>query len=238
MTAPKSKKSSTRDADLQSLGRHKTLALMIGGFVHQLRTPLHIIQSSAEDLSRQRRFLPTFKPQAELISRSAQRLEATVNALLSFIRGDKLSLRSGSVNTVIAQLGDFLSEECRNRSVTVEKTLSSQRPVLFDAFPLQEALINLIMNALQAMPQGGVLSIRTEDMPSKSKVLIEIRDTGSGMDKKTLKRIQQPFQTTKKGGMGLGVFFTRRILDQHKASLTWASEKGRGTTATISFPAA
>jgi signal transduction histidine kinase len=210
---------------------------MIGGFVHQLRTPLHLIQSSAEDLSKQRRFMPTFKPQAELIARSAQRMEAAVNALLSFVRGDQPNLQPASVNTVIDQLGDFLKDECRKRSVTVEKHLGSQRCVLLDAFPLQEALINLIMNALQAMPQGGLLTLRTEDIPSQKKVLVEVKDTGHGMDKKTLARIAKPFQTTKQTGMGLGVFFTRKILTQHHADLTLASEKGRGTTATIVFPA-
>lgn len=234
---PRSKKTkSPLQSDLA--GRHHALALMIGGFIHQLRTPIHVIQSSAEDLSHQRRFMPTFKPQAELIARSAQRLETTVNALLGFVRGDKIQLKPASVNTVIEQLGDFLKEECQKRGVRVEKTLASQRSVALDVWPLQEALINLIMNALQAMPQGGVLAIRSEDLPSKNKVIVEIKDTGVGMDKATLKRIQKPFQTTKKEGMGLGVFFTRRILDQHKASLAWGSEKGRGTTVTISFPVA
>src|SRR4051794_35996111 len=101
----KMKKAST---DIDELGRYKALAHMLGGFIHQLRTPLHIIQSSAEELSQQRRFMPNFKPQAELIGRSAARMQNSVQALLKFIRGDKPELSSGSLNSVVDQLGEFL----------------------------------------------------------------------------------------------------------------------------------
>src|SRR4030095_9850171 len=94
-----------------------------------------------------------------------------------------------SLNTVVEQLGDFLKDECRKRSITVEKNLKSQRPIHLDTFHLQEALINVIMNALQAMPKGGILTITTQDLPSQNKVQLEIRDSGAGMDKKTLRRI-------------------------------------------------
>jgi two-component system sensor histidine kinase HydH len=210
-------------------GRYKALAHMLGGFVHQLRTPLHIIQSSVEGLP---------GAQAELIARSAARMEASVNALLKFIRGDKPTLEPGSLNTVVEQLGDFLKLECQKRSISVEKQLKSQRPVNLDAYSLQEALINVIMNALQAMPKGGILSITTQDLPSQNKVQLEIRDSGAGMDKKTLAKIAKPFQTTKKEGMGLGIYFTRKVLELHRARIAFASASGRGTTVTMLFPAA
>jgi signal transduction histidine kinase len=217
------------------LGRYKALAQMVGGFVHQLRTPIHIIQSSAEDLASQRWFMPNYKPQAQLLARSAQRMEASVNALLNFVKGGKLTLRPASPNDVLSLLGDFIKEESRKRSVTIEQNLQSKKSILLDPHHLQEALLNLLTNALQAMPEGGTLSIKTED--TYNKVLLTIRDSGLGMDKRTLAKVSVPFQTTKKNGMGLGLFFTRKILSQHHATLAFDSAKGRGTTVRMVFPA-
>src|SRR3954470_23552147 len=127
---PKSReKRSSPSKALDELGRYKALVQMMGGFIHQLRTPLHIIQSSAEDLAGQNRFMPTFKPQAELIARSAARMEASVNALLKFMKGEKPVLHPGSLNTEIEHLGDFLRDESKARSVTVDKRLAGTRPV-------------------------------------------------------------------------------------------------------------
>jgi signal transduction histidine kinase len=231
-----SKKPSSAKA-LAELGRYKALLQMAGGFVHQLRTPLHIIQSSAEDLAGQNRFLPTFKPQAALIARSAHRMEATVNAFLNFLKGDPLKLQPGSVNELIERLGDFLKDECGKPSVKLQKQLNSRKSILLDSYHLQEAFLNLLTNALQAMPRGGVLSIQTEDS-GKNEVVVRIRDTGVGMDKKTLAKLETPFQTTKKEGLGLGVFFTREILKRHRGKIEFFSQKGQGTTVTLIFPAA
>jgi signal transduction histidine kinase len=240
MTKRKRKKTPHRSPALKAvsdLGRYKALAQMIGGFVHQLRTPIHIIQASMEGLI-EGTLSTEAKTQADMISRSAQRLEASVNSLLSFVKGEKLPLHPGSLNEVVEHLQGFLKVECQKRQVTIEKNLASQRLVLLDDHSLQEALINFLMNALQAMPRGGVLSIKTEDLQDVRKVRLEIRDTGSGMDSKTLARLSTPFHTTKREGVGLGVFFARKVLKRHHARLTFSSEKGNGTTVRIVFPAA
>lgn len=235
MPRPKPKKAQPK-VSLEELGRYKAAALMIGGFVHQLRTPIHIIQSSAEDLYKQNRFMPNFKPQAELIARSAERLATSVNALLSFVKGDKRPLQEGSLHDLLHQLGDFLQEECRRRSVKLEQKLAHTHSLRLDPYLLQEALLNLLTNALQAMPKGGTLSIRSQNQ-NPDKIVLEIADTGQGMDAKTLKRIETPFHTTKKGGLGLGLYFTRTILKQHGGTLQFSSQKGKGTTVRLVFPA-
>jgi len=162
-------------------------------------------------------------------------MDAAVNALLRFVKGDKSSLKPGSLHDVLHHLGDFIQDECRKRSVKRDVKLDHKNTLLMDEYLLQEAILNLLMNALQAMPKGGTLTIRSQDLPSK-KIQLEIRDTGIGMDAKTLHRIKTPFQTTKKGGLGLGLFFTRKILTQHHATLRFSSAKGKGTTTTLIFP--
>jgi two-component system sensor histidine kinase HydH len=226
------------DALLEETARYKAIGQMIGGFVHQLRTPIHIIQSSAEEILRSRGLFHNPKPQLEMIQRSVSRMESSVQALLNFVKGEKPRLVPGTINTVVDQLGDFLKEECRKRKITIEKDLRSQQFLRLDAHHLQEAILNVLTNALQAMPRGGMLTLHSEDMTRPKRVVLEIRDTGAGMDKKTLERVKIPFTTTKKTGFGLGLYFTRKILQQHRAGLAMTSVKGKGTTVTMSFPAA
>jgi signal transduction histidine kinase len=224
--AKKKKKSLTPSANIDELGRYKALGQMMAGFVHQLRTPIHIIQSGVEGMA---------GPQAELIARSADRLEATVSALLNFVKGEKKPYQPGVINPVIEHLGDFLKMECQKRGVKLDKRLEAQQSILFDEYSLQEALLNLMTNALQAMPSGGTLSVISEDH-GKGEIVVTISDNGTGMDAKALAKLKTPFHTTKKGGVGLGVFFAREILQQHKAKLDISSQKGKGTAVRIVFP--
>jgi signal transduction histidine kinase len=209
------------------LGRYKALSHMIGGFVHQLRTPIHVIHSTAESMT---------GPELELILRSADRLQATVDALLGFVKGEKRPLQPAPLNPVIEHLGDFLKAETQKRGVTLEKRLNAKFSISLDEYTLQEAILNLFMNALQAMPKGGTLTVSTDDVAGKNQVRLDIKDTGAGMDAKALAKLTSPFHTTKKGGVGLGVYFARQILQQHKAKIDFSSQKGRGTTVTILFP--
>jgi LysM repeat protein/anti-sigma regulatory factor (Ser/Thr protein kinase) len=108
-----------------------------------------------------------------------------------------------------------------------------------DVLSLEGALHNLVNNAIEAMPKGGVLRIRTLETPDRRRVGIEIKDSGMGMNPQTLRRVlQAPFQTTKKTGTGLGLYIAKYIFRRHKALLQWKSQPGKGTTVTVLFPKA
>ena len=105
-----------------------------------------------------------------------------------------------------------------------------------DAETLYRAFSNLIINAIQAMPNGGTLSISSRLDASSSSAEITFKDTGIGMDQTTAKNIFNPFFTTKDKGVGLGLALTRKIIEDHRGTIDVVSEKGMGTTFTILLP--
>jgi len=223
---------------LLELARYKALGQMMAGFVHQFRTPLHVIQSSVSNLRESRFLLPKWRMQLEMIQRSVERMQASVGSLLAFSKGDTVPWTEGSLNRLIDAICDYLEPECRKRKIQLEKRQNiNLPPIHMQAENLEEALLNLAVNAMEAMPKGGTLVMATEFAPDGKAVQARIIDQGMGMDAKLLRKVSKEFVTTKKTGVGLGLYFSRQILKHHHAKLHIASQKGRGTTVTVTFTA-
>ncbi|MBM4307151.1 MAG: histidine kinase, partial [Deltaproteobacteria bacterium] len=107
--------------------------------------------------------------------------------------------------------------------------------VRIDLHQIQQVLVNLMLNSIQAMEKGGILTIRTF-LENEEGVGVEVKDTGKGIPKSQLKKIFDPFFTTKSEGTGLGLSISLKILDNHKATIDVSSEEGTGSTFTIHFP--
>jgi signal transduction histidine kinase len=222
---------------LRESARIRSLGQMMAGFIHQFRTPLHVIQSSAAALT-ESNLPPAVRTHLEMIQRSAERLQGSVQSLLTFAKGDAPPWSEGSINKVINAICDFLQEECKKRSVQLEKHQNAQLPpVRMRMELLEEAMLNLAVNGLEATRKGGILGLQTGLSLDGKWVQVRISDQGKGIDPKVLKRKPSTFVTTKKNGVGLGLFFARQILQQHHAKLEVDSQKGKGTTFTVSFKA-
>jgi len=222
---------------LADIGRYRALGQMLAGFVHQLRTPLHVIESGVEDLKQLRAFPAEANARLELIQRSVERLQSCVQSLLEFARNGEEPFAEASLNGVLERVCDYLLDECPRRRVRLEKQLEPRLPLIaLKERCLEEALLNLAVNALEAMPDGGLLTLHTCRSSDGRELILEVSDQGKGMDPDILLKEGTPFVTTKKGGMGLGLFFTRKILDQHHAQLAFHSEPDQGTTAVVTFP--
>jgi PAS domain S-box-containing protein len=222
---------------LMEMGRYKTLGQITAGFIHQLRTPLQIIHTSAETM---KEFLPLSEEaqaQVKLILHSAERMAASVNTLLDFLREGKTVLKKGDLNDVVEVALDFVSSECRKRAIKIVKNLSAASAVLVDAHQIQEVVVNLFVNAVESMPNGGRLIVQTEDDDPGKRVVLRVSDTGAGMDDYMVMKVASPFFSTKKGGMGLGLFLAHKILQAHSATLSVKSQMNFGTTVTVMFPA-
>jgi two-component system sensor histidine kinase HydH len=223
---------------LLEMARYKALGQMMAGFVHQFRTPLHVIQSSAAGLQESRLLLPKWRQQLEMIQRSAERLQASVGSLLAFSKGDTVPWTEGSLNRLIDAIFDYLEPECRKRKIQLEKHQNvNLPPIRMQTENLEEALLNLAVNAMEAMPKGGVLGLMTEVGADGKSVQARITDQGMGMDAKLLRKVSKGLVTTKKTGVGLGLYFTRQILKHHHAALHITSQKAQGTTVTVTFAA-
>jgi signal transduction histidine kinase len=200
---------------------------------HELKNPLAAIKSllqlelhAAGDERSRRRF--------EVMTTEVARMEAVLRDYLSFARPLE-DLRVGSVDlaSVAENVVVLLEGRAAAAGVRLER---AGGPVTMggDARRLEEALLNLAANAIEATPAGGEVTIRTERQAGSG--VIVVRDTGKGMDEAILLKLGTPFFTTRKDGTGLGVVLARAALAQHGGRLEFSSSPGEGTTATLTLP--
>lgn len=236
-------------ADDPSSSRAETyaeFAALVGGLAHEIRNPLSTIRLNMELLAedfeqtdpesstkhRDRRA----RAKIDLVRQECDRLQKLLGDFLDFARQEKLTLESGSLNVEIDQLLDFYAPQARDSHVEVVRYLDPELPMVrLDREILRSALLNLVINAVQAMEGGGQLVVRTRS--AGLGVLLELIDTGLGMEAETLAKVFRAFYTTKQGGSGLGLPTARKIVEAHGGSIDMESTPGRGTKVTIWLPA-
>jgi len=146
-----------------------------------------------------------------------------------------LQLKTVSLNEVVEKTLELLRPEIENRGVTVNTRLSrSLTATPVDATQLQQVLVNLVKNAVQAMTTGGTLTLQTGE--TGDDVWVSVADTGGGIPQELINRIFEPFYTTKKKGTGLGLMIVQRIVRAHDGRIELESNVGRGTTFRIWLP--
>jgi signal transduction histidine kinase len=139
------------------------------------------------------------------------------------------------LNEVVNKTLDLLQPELDNRGLQVRRRLAHQLPAIpIDATQIQQVLVNLIKNAMQAMTRGGILTLRTGE--TSDGVWVSVEDTGTGIAQDRINRIFEPFFTTKKQGTGLGLMIVQRIVRAHGGRIELESQLGRGTTFRIWLP--
>ncbi len=216
------------------------LGKLAAGMVHELNTPLSVIVSAAQLILREESLPDSIREMVERISQETQRLSHFTKGILSFARTQEEPSTEADVNQVIGEVLVFLKYEIQKRSVKVIEEFDYRIPsVLADGNRLKQIFVNLIMNALQAMENGGVLHVRTSS-PDDRSVEVQVADTGAGIRDEAVGRIFEPFFTTKEPGTGtgLGLFITKTIVDRLGGAISVHSIHGEGTTFTVSLPAA
>ncbi|MBI3817610.1 MAG: two-component sensor histidine kinase [Planctomycetes bacterium] len=216
------------------------LGAIAGGFAHEIKNPLSTMAINLALIREDWQNPQTAKEQrllrkTELLEREVKRLEEIVQTFLSFARGDHFRFELLDLNDIIREVLEFTDAENQNSRVRVLADLRSDLPQLsLDRNHLKQAILNLISNARQAMPNGGELLIRT--WREGDSITLEITDTGVGMSPEVRERCWELFFSTRKGGTGYGLPLTKRILEEHGGSIGVWSEAGRGTRFTLRFP--
>jgi signal transduction histidine kinase len=220
--------------------RYAELAALAGSLAHEIKNPLSVIRMNmdllAEDFAepqnpRERRALA----KVEMVSRQCTRLENLLNDFLRFNKVGQLDLRLGSLNEQMERVLDLFSAQAEETGVEIVRYLDPDLPsIQLNAETLQAALVNLVKNALEAMPDGGQLVARTR--VTRQGVALDLIDTGMGMDERTAMKMFDAFFTTKSGGSGLGLPTARRIIESHGGRISVHSDAGRGTQFTLEFP--
>jgi two-component system sensor histidine kinase HydH len=225
------------EAQLHQSERLAALGEMTAGVAHEVRNPLGIISSTAE-LLRER--LARYEPKnrlAQIIVDESNRLNEKVTEFLDFARPRTPHLRPCDVEAALDRSLELMQPEIDRRGVTISRDYHLDgRPLVVDQDLLHQAFLNILLNAVQAMSQGGHLTVSTKPGPHGQGGEIRFHDDGEGIDPETLKKIFNPFFTTKEKGSGLGLPIVKSIIEAHQGSLQISSTAGVGTTITVTLP--
>jgi two-component system NtrC family sensor kinase len=220
----------------ERMGRLAALGELSAVIAHEIRNPLSGVGISAQALSRSIHPGDFHESNLQNILKGIRKVDDVIKGLLDFANPKDPILTPSSVNTVLEEALFFSAPQAQESQIAIDKNLGKNLPpVLLDQEQIRRVFINIILNALQAMPLGGVLRIRTARGAGK-RVVVRISDTGTGIPPTILKRIFDPFFTTKSQGAGLGLSISRTILEKHHATITCDSHEGKGTIFTILFP--
>lgn len=213
---------------------------LTGGLAHEIKNPLstltinlQLLMEDVQSMTGENSRKAHVKIQA--LQKEVQRLEEILNDFLRFARGQKLELEDHDINEVLDEVVDFVTPEIKQKKILILKSYDANLPLCrMDSNLIKQAILNVIINAEQAMENGGELMIRTSG--SKKYIQIDITDTGSGIPKNIIDEIFQVYFSTKKAGTGLGLPTTKRIIEEHKGTIAIQSEEGKGTNFSIQLP--
>lgn len=226
------------EEQLNHAERLASLGEMIAAVSHEIKNPLGIIQSTAEILEKK---VKSFDPQnrlASIIFAEANRLNRIVTEFLDFARPQTLSIGTCNAREIIDRNLSFLEPELEKAGISVERNyVADETAIEGDQDLLYRALLNVFVNAIQAMPEGGDLAIDLLYTDEKKESLqIAIKDTGTGIMPDIASKVFNPFFTTKHKGSGLGLAIVNNTVKQHGGFIKIESEEGKGTRFVIELP--
>ncbi|HHQ48741.1 MAG TPA: PAS domain S-box protein [Acidobacteria bacterium] len=230
-------------AQLLQAQKMESVGRLAGGVAHDFNNILQAILAHADMASRGLRDAPELEEHLREIRTSAERAADLTRQLLAFSRSEDLRLSILDLNDLVAHMLNMIRRVIGEDMEVVYEPGGGMPPIEGDAGQLEQVLLNLAVNARDAMPGGGRLVISTSSEPphrrgESPRVALRVSDTGSGMDKATRERIFEPFFTTKEQGTGLGLATVYGIVQRHGGTIEVESEPGRGTTFTVFLPAA
>src|SRR5690349_4660930 len=205
---------------------------------HEVRNPLYGLLLYSSHLKEQlaAKLAPEQVEIFDNIIKTINQLTNTTEQILDFARPVKLALKPVALNSVVSAVLKLLQLQISENEIKVEFNHSdSNATAMLDEACVRAALLNLLLNAVEAMPTGGTLSITTAT--AGEMLSLEIRDTGSGMTAERVKKIFEPFNSDKTGGLGLGMPYAKKIIEEHAGQICVETSLGEGTRVSINLPA-
>ena len=223
------------EQQLHESQRLATLGKMVAAVSHEIKNPLGIVRSTAEILGKRiSKVAPGNENLAGIIVEETTRLDGIVREFLDFARPKEPIMVYGSLNDLVERLARFMEPEFADKNITFNMELSPVLPEIpMDGEQVYQVLLNIVFNALHAMPDGGTVTVKTYPLPHGKTVAVEISDTGVGMSAEKMEQIFTPFFTDKNRGTGLGLSISRNIVEKHGGSITVKSREGEGATFTV-----
>jgi signal transduction histidine kinase len=225
--------------EAQRAERLAALGQMSAGLAHEIRNPLGVIKGSAELLAQKLKVAdPLAQELAGYIYTEVNRVSALVSRFLDFARPSRLDLGPTDLTWLVERCLKTVSEQGACKHVTIQRNFAPMLPkVMLDQDLCDQVFTNLLMNACEAMgEQGGELKVRVQRAAEENSVAVEIEDSGPGVPQELKEQIFNPFVTTKKTGVGLGLAIVSKIVDAHGGSLKLISAAHHGACFRVTFP--
>lgn len=220
-----------------------SLGTLAAGFAHEIRNPLSSIQTFAQLLPQKysdEKFREEFAP---LVVRDVQRITNLINNVLSLSKTRPPEMVFCDINEIIEETLSLLASEVKKNKIQIIKSYTNLSSVKGSKEQLKQVFLNIILNSIQAMPNGGTLKIESSLVSSLSEenerryyARVRIQDTGPGIEEHALKKLFDPFFTTKPQGTGLGLALAHRIVEQHSGYIGVSSDVGKGVAFWVDLP--
>lgn len=211
-----------------------SLAEIASGVVHEVRNPLGAIKGAVEILEDELDENSPRREFAHIAKTEVERIDKLVSEFLHFARAPKLVKAPVDVNSLVNSVRIIIAQQAQQQQISVVEDFAENAPIVsLDSEQIKQVLINLALNAIQAMPDGGTLTFSTKSF--ENKLFIEVADTGEGIDEKNLRRIFDPFFSTKERSPGLGLSIAYKITAEHKGKLSAENSK-KGAVFKLEFP--
>lgn len=205
---------------------------------HEIRNPLSSVKMNSQIIMKNTEFDGNDKRRMEIIVHEISRLERILDEMLDFAKPVKLNLEPASINNVMDACLEIMDARIREKSIAVKKLYSRRLPrILFDHEKMEQAIINILLNAVEVLPQGGNIEIVTKQSRRDGRALqVEICDDGPGIGAEDLPYVFDPFFSNKKKGTGLGLFNVKKIIEAHGGAGSAALRKPHGTRVSLTIP--
>ena len=208
---------------------------LAAGLAHEIYNPLNVISGFTEVLLKQGTHAETGKRHLEEIYRETGRCQKLIADLLRFAKPKNTGRDHADIGVILQETLSLIQAQAKTQGISVNAEMPPELPpATVDRDQVKQVLLNLLLNACQAMPEGGDLSVKA--YRENNSVLIAVKDTGIGIKQQDIKNIFNPFFTTKAEGTGLGLALSYAAMESHGGTITVASEEGKGSIFTISFP--
>jgi two-component system sensor histidine kinase HydH len=223
--------------EVERTKRLASLGSLAAGVAHEIRNPLSSVKGFATYFREKLKDNPQDLDTANTMIQEVERLDRVIGQLLEFARPSALSIKPVNIGDLIQHSLKLIDGDARTRGIEVKPEVPSNLPdIPIDADRMNQLLLNLYLNALQAMDEGGVLEVKASRDEVKKITTIIVSDTGPGIDPTDQERIFDPYFTTKPDGTGLGLAIVHKIIDAHGGTVKVRSPAGRGTIITLKVP--
>jgi two-component system sensor histidine kinase HydH len=225
--------------EVETTRRLASLGRLAAGIAHEIRNPLSSIKGFATYFKERYRDNPDDQKTSEIMMQEVDRLNRVITQLLEFARPPAIQKKRASLQSLIQRSLKMIESQTSAKGIQVLSDLPSNiQGVDLDPDGINQVLLNLYLNAIEAMERGGTLTVSLSKREGSPWVKLTVSDTGTGISKEDLEHVFDPYFTTKQTGTGLGLAIVHKIIEAHRGEVRVESEVGRGTTVFVLLPAA